>query len=642
MTVTLGEGGTQTFTASVTGTTNTAVTWSVQEGAAGGTITSAGPEPSTLYTAPNAAGTFHIIASSAAKSATATVTVRQVSVQVSAPTASVPVNTMEPFTATVMFDVSNRGVTWDLMQSGTPCSPGCGTLSSTPSSATYTAPAAVPSSATVTLTAASIADPTQSATATITITSGNPNNAKLKGQYAFLLCGFDADGAVALAGSFTADGDGIISSGVEDLNRATGVSTSVVITGGTFTVFDDNRGQLLLTTSLGNSSFAFALGSFRSTGEATKLRVIEFDTFGTRVTGVAELQDPSAFSVGQVSGDFAFGGSGADFTGGRFGIAGRFSAGGGSITNGEFDANGRVGGNLGGASFNGGITGSYDVTTPNGRGTLQLTVPIPFVGTTFTLNFSFYVVSANELFFLSTDARSTTSEPLSSGQVLKQSPSPAAFSQASLKGISVLNDTGVGGAGGSDVEVGLLTTDGAGGFTSATDENNSGVIFAPSPFTGNYNVDPDGLGRVTLTGSGNLPLLYLVSQNQGFVLFTDDRVETGSFEPQAPAPTGGFTNASVSGAFFFGDIMPAIGGVSMNSGELSFDGVSALSGAQDSNQFTGLLSGQAVADTYMVSANGRTTTGSGSLVIYIVSDSKAVSLGVTAGEANAAVSIFEK
>jgi hypothetical protein len=49
------------------------VAWKVLEGAAGGTITSAG-----LYTAPNAAGTFHVVATSAgdpSASATAAVTV---------------------------------------------------------------------------------------------------------------------------------------------------------------------------------------------------------------------------------------------------------------------------------------------------------------------------------------------------------------------------------------------------------------------------------------------------------------------------------------------------------------------------------------------------------------------------------------
>ncbi|MFN8010453.1 MAG: kelch repeat-containing protein [Holophagaceae bacterium] len=69
--------GTQAFNATVTGSSNTGVTWTIQEGAAGGTIS-----PSGAYTAPavvaNGTGTFHIVATSQAdpsKTATATVTV---------------------------------------------------------------------------------------------------------------------------------------------------------------------------------------------------------------------------------------------------------------------------------------------------------------------------------------------------------------------------------------------------------------------------------------------------------------------------------------------------------------------------------------------------------------------------------------
>jgi hypothetical protein len=72
-TVTLPAGGLQAFTATVEGTSNHGVTWSVQEGVAGGNITSAG-----VYTAPLAAGTYHVMVVSQAdtgKSAVATVTV---------------------------------------------------------------------------------------------------------------------------------------------------------------------------------------------------------------------------------------------------------------------------------------------------------------------------------------------------------------------------------------------------------------------------------------------------------------------------------------------------------------------------------------------------------------------------------------
>jgi Galactose oxidase, central domain len=70
---TLGPDGLRTFVAPVTGTNNTAVTWNITEGAAGGTIDANGN-----YVAPGGQGTFHVVATSVAdptKSAQATVTV---------------------------------------------------------------------------------------------------------------------------------------------------------------------------------------------------------------------------------------------------------------------------------------------------------------------------------------------------------------------------------------------------------------------------------------------------------------------------------------------------------------------------------------------------------------------------------------
>jgi formylglycine-generating enzyme required for sulfatase activity len=66
-------GASQQFSAVVANTDNTAVSWKVQEGASGGTITQSG-----RYTAPNAAGQYHVVACCAAAAdttAVATVTV---------------------------------------------------------------------------------------------------------------------------------------------------------------------------------------------------------------------------------------------------------------------------------------------------------------------------------------------------------------------------------------------------------------------------------------------------------------------------------------------------------------------------------------------------------------------------------------
>jgi glucuronoarabinoxylan endo-1,4-beta-xylanase len=66
-------GGTNQFTCTVTGSSNTSCVWTVKEGAAGGGVSSTGS-----YTAPSTAGTYHVVATSQAdstKSASAVVTV---------------------------------------------------------------------------------------------------------------------------------------------------------------------------------------------------------------------------------------------------------------------------------------------------------------------------------------------------------------------------------------------------------------------------------------------------------------------------------------------------------------------------------------------------------------------------------------
>jgi Kelch motif len=72
-TATVSEGGSISFIATVKGVATTAVTWSVQVGATGGSITSSG-----VYTAPNTLGTYTVVATSvvdATASASAVVTI---------------------------------------------------------------------------------------------------------------------------------------------------------------------------------------------------------------------------------------------------------------------------------------------------------------------------------------------------------------------------------------------------------------------------------------------------------------------------------------------------------------------------------------------------------------------------------------
>ena len=71
---TVNPGQQKTFMATVSNAANSVVVWSIQEGAAGGSITATGE-----YTAPNVPGTYHVVATSQenpAVQAVATVTVQ--------------------------------------------------------------------------------------------------------------------------------------------------------------------------------------------------------------------------------------------------------------------------------------------------------------------------------------------------------------------------------------------------------------------------------------------------------------------------------------------------------------------------------------------------------------------------------------
>ena len=89
------------LTATVANAANTAATWSIQEGATGGTVSTSG-----LYTAPATGGTYHVVATSVADStksaiAAITVTERVLSVTVAPTTATVTTGGTAQFTATV-------------------------------------------------------------------------------------------------------------------------------------------------------------------------------------------------------------------------------------------------------------------------------------------------------------------------------------------------------------------------------------------------------------------------------------------------------------------------------------------------------------------------------------------------------------
>ena len=158
---------TTTFTATVTGSTNSAVTWSVETS---GTTNVGAISSSGVYTAPPAAGTFTVRATAAAdptKSGTATVMVLAppITLSISPSAASVQAGGSVQLSAVVVGS-NNGAVTWDLPAGAT-----SGTIVSTgAANATYTAPTTI---GTYQVRATSVADPTKTALALITTTAGS-------------------------------------------------------------------------------------------------------------------------------------------------------------------------------------------------------------------------------------------------------------------------------------------------------------------------------------------------------------------------------------------------------------------------------------------------------------------------------------
>jgi hypothetical protein len=170
-TVLLGE--TLNFSASVSNTTDTAVSWSVNSAAGGsaqaGTISADG-----VYRAPAdlpVGGMVQVTATShadASKSATANVVVTSdLSVSVAPNAASVELGATQTFQATIASQGRpDNAVRWSL--SGATCPNACGAIDS---SGRYTAPAILPGSVAVNAVATSVADPAKQASTNIIITS---------------------------------------------------------------------------------------------------------------------------------------------------------------------------------------------------------------------------------------------------------------------------------------------------------------------------------------------------------------------------------------------------------------------------------------------------------------------------------------
>jgi uncharacterized protein (DUF2141 family) len=172
VTVTVQPGGMQQFTATVSNDpSNRGVSWTMSPPTGAGTLSGVSSTSATYNAPASPASALSVTIKATAvadttKLASAAITVpATITVSLSPATATLQPGGTQQFTATVTNDPSNRGVTWTISPPT-----GAGTLSGASStSVTYSAPATAAGSLNLIITATSMADPSKSATAKVTI-----------------------------------------------------------------------------------------------------------------------------------------------------------------------------------------------------------------------------------------------------------------------------------------------------------------------------------------------------------------------------------------------------------------------------------------------------------------------------------------
>jgi hypothetical protein len=334
------------------------------------------------------------------------------------------------------------------------------------------------------------------------------SNTALAGTFAFSVSGIDgANNPLAVAGNFTSNAAGNITSGVNDSNDNGAVSTNNALTGA-IPVNSNGRGAATVNTISGTLTFAFYVV------DANHLKLVEVDN--APVLGGDAFRQTGPFSNASVSGPFAFTIAGADIISlGPFAAGGVLTSdGAGNITSGVEDFN-----DAGTVTSNVGLTGTYTIAS-NGRGTLTIATGAG------TFNFVAYPSSGGVL-VLETDLRFVTS-----GTGLQQS---TPFTAGAVSGIYGLNFTGVSSSGGELDSIAQFNADGASNISGIIDLNNNGGITFGQPLSGTFSAASNGRFPLTLQtplGTQHM-VMYMVSSTRAlFVEMDSDIVAAGDIRHQ--------------------------------------------------------------------------------------------------------------
>jgi hypothetical protein len=408
--------------------------------------------------------------------------------------------------------------------------------------------------------------------------AGPYSNASLNGTYAFEMSGQDSGGAFARVGSFTVNGSGAVSGGVEDVNSSSNPgATTLSFTSGSYSIQSNGKGTLSLTNSTGTLQFSVVMTS------STNGLITETDGNAT-ASGNFTVQDTTTFASlpSNINGPYVFDFSGLSPQGVGESLTGQFTGnGGGGIGAGIVDVNnGAVASGvqpISGASF------TQDAVNGSnfGRGTATFTVN----GSTF--NFAFYMVNASRMRFMRVDFPA-----LAVGDAVAQTgaiPTTTAGLSGSfafvLSGSSISgNDVRAGrfSLSGGAIDTTTLQMDDDDSSNSGSGNSNAAAIPEGSLSAATYALDTTnaGTGRGTLTftdsKAGTFSFIFYLSSPTKAVIQDNSPgiVADGSMQMQTGGP---FTNAGQAGNWAFNWVGASINATTGGFGEEDFLGQYTLS-----------------------------------------------------------------
>jgi hypothetical protein len=526
-------------------------------------------------------------------------------IMLSPATANIQQGGRQQFSATVMNSVDDT-VTWEVngLIGGDTL---VGTIDA---NGIYTAPAVVPTPPAVTVTAVLNAAPDFSGSSILTVTSVVFNNGSLKGNYVLSLKGTDNTGSSFYAvGAITADGQGSITGGEEDLNDISSGRARATSVAGNYTVGADGRGILNLSSSLGSFSYALALKALNNAG------LNEMDNVVINASGTLEAQ---ANGVSVPSGNYAFGYSGKGAGCPALNSIGIFGLAGGAL-NGTQDVN------CSGTIAQGqALSGAYGSVDALGRGTGS------FSASAGSSDLIYYVVSAGRYRFLSSD----TGTVFLGSADLQTKPS---FTASDFHGNYIIANSAITQTTLSNTLISISAN--AGTIPAGYLDVNATGNFSSENLTGAYSLNSNGYIAGSLNGLlMSYPFsMYLVSPTQAYYLDLLTTESGGGIVYQQDMVAAGLGKEGWAGSYateqygYFtagGVISP--GNSTSVSGQVSANGNGGLSGTLDYNDPTDIFPDLPLQGSYSIDPAilGRmtvkiaSTDGTRNYIAYIVNQGR--------------------